>query len=557
MTETRWDLVGVGSIVVDRIAHVPRIIGPEEKMALLNDPGQSPFSDFVGGVTLNHLAWAALLGLRTAMAGRAADDADGRFARDGMAALGIEPSLTLDGSSTALSLIVVDPAGERAIYMSRGANAENDGAHLDAHHAEALASARIVSTEISQIPLNGVLAVLRAGRAAGATTVLDVDIPVADATASLGTREELEECLRLADVLKPAKNALAGLVEAGDATAMAAALRDVTGARAVAVTDGAAGCAIVAEELTEHVPAAAGIGAVADTTGAGDAFLGGLIAAVAKGWSWADAGRLANACGAACCEVVGAVPRGGESLDRVRALVGPDLAARLPSSGPRGGIENENENENEIEDENEIENEIRGARPSAARAFLRTAAAELGALEDRLPDAALDAAADLVAARLAAGGRVHVTGVGKPGHAAHYVAALLASTGTPATYLDALETTHGSAGQVVAGDVVIAISNSGGTAELLEAVDAVAAMGAAIVAVTARPDSPLAARADAVLPAPVADEGGPLGLAPRASVLAQVAVLAALSCALQDRSGFDRAAYHRRHPSGALGDASK
>ncbi|MCP4873592.1 MAG: SIS domain-containing protein [Proteobacteria bacterium] len=537
MTEREFDLVGVGSIVVDRIARTARIIGPEEKIALLNDPGCSPFGDYVGGVTLNHLAWAALLGLRTAMVGRAADDADGAFARAGMERLGIEHRLSLDGSATALSLIFVDPAGERAIYMSRGANAENDGPCIDAVHRPWLGDSAIVSTEISQIPLSGVVAVLRAGRAAGATTVLDVDIPVADALASLGSEAELEEALSLADVLKPASGVLAGLVPAGTPLAMAAALRARTGARVVAVTDGAAGCAIDAEGFSQTLPAAA-VGEVVDSTGAGDAFLGGFIAAIARGLPWGDAGRLANACGAACCEIVGAVPRGADSRTRVEVLAGPAITTLLAHP------------------DDDADESADAAAPSAARAFLRTAAAELAGLEEGIADEEVAAAVELTAARLAAGGRVHVSGVGKPGHAAHYLAALLASTGTPATYLDALETTHGSAGQVVQGDVVIAISNSGGTRELLAAAAAVRAMGAAVIAVTARPDSPLGQVADAVLPAPVGSEGGPLGLAPRVSVLAQIAVVAAFSCELQARAGFDRSDYHLRHPAGALGKAS-
>jgi arabinose-5-phosphate isomerase len=537
MDEPRFDLVGVGSIVVDRIARVSRIIGPEEKIALLSEPGRSPFGDYVGGVTLNHLAWAALLGLRTGMVGRAADDPDGAFARTGMDRLGIEHHLTLDGSSTALSLIFVDPAGERAIYMSRGANAENDGACIERDHLPWLRRAGLVSTEISQIPLSGVVAVLKAGRAAGATTVLDVDIPVADALASLGTDAEFQEALSLADVLKPARAALAGLVDPGTPLEMAAALRARTGARAVAVTDGAAGCAIDADGFSQTI-AAAEVGEVRDTTGAGDAFLGGLLVALARGLPWAEAGRLANACGAACCEIIGAVPLGPESRDRVEVLAGPSLAALWTGAAAAKAATS-------------------AQTLSPGRAFLLTASAELGALASRVSDVDLAAAADLTLSRLSAGGRVHVTGVGKPGHAAHYLAALFASTGTPATFLDALETTHGSAGQVVAGDVVIAISNSGGTGELLAAVAAVRAMGASVIAVTGRRDSPLALAADALLLAPIDEEGGPLGLAPRTSVLAQIAVVAALSCELQARSGFDRAAYHQRHPAGALGRASE
>jgi arabinose-5-phosphate isomerase len=151
---------------------------------------------------------------------------------------------------------------------------------------------------------------------------------------------------------------------------------------------------------------------------------------------------------------------------------------------------------------------------------------------------------------------VHVTGIGKPEHVAHYAASLFASTGTPATFLHGTEVVHGSAGQVVAGDVVVAISNSGATRELLAAVEAVRRLGARIVAVTGNVASPLARAADVVLDAGVAREGGGLGFAPRASVAAELLVLAALSAALEEETGFTRSDYHARHPAGKLGEKS-
>ena len=163
----------------------------------------------------------------------------------------------------------------------------------------------------------------------------------------------------------------------------------------------------------------------------------------------------------------------------------------------------------------------------------------------------------MLARARARGARVHVTGVGKPEHLARYAAALFSSTGTPAVFLHATEAVHGSAGQIMAGDVVIAISNSGNTAELLAAVAAARAMGAAIVAVTGDLDSPLARGADAALDAGVAREGGPLGLAPRASVAAELLVLAALAAGAERAVGLGRDEYHRRHPAGALGARSR
>jgi arabinose-5-phosphate isomerase len=148
---------------------------------------------------------------------------------------------------------------------------------------------------------------------------------------------------------------------------------------------------------------------------------------------------------------------------------------------------------------------------------------------------------------------VHVSGIGKSAHVAAYAAALLASTGTPATLLDGSEATHGSVGQLRPGDVLVALSNSGETAEIVACARAARALGARLVALCGARDSSLAREAEVVLPVSVEREGGPLGLAPRASVLAQTLACAALSVALQAAKGLTRQDYALRHPAGTLG----
>ena len=194
---------------------------------------------------------------------------------------------------------------------------------------------------------------------------------------------------------------------------------------------------------------------------------------------------------------------------------------------------------------------------AAGRRVLEVAARELGALAERHDGVAIQAAAELIEAAEAKGHRVHVTGVGKPEHVAHYAASLLSSTGTPTTFMHATEALHGSLGQIVPGDVVIAISNSGTTSECLLAVQAVRGYGGQLIAVTGGLESPLAEAADVTLDAGVKEEGGPLGMAPRASVAAEVLVLAALGAVLQERKGLDRTEYAARHPAGALGKQAR
>lgn len=166
---------------------------------------------------------------------------------------------------------------------------------------------------------------------------------------------------------------------------------------------------------------------------------------------------------------------------------------------------------------------------------------------------ALMKAAALIEATRARGGRLHITGIGKPSHVANYAASLFSSTGTPTYYLHATEAVHGSCGQLAEGDVVICISNSGETAELKATVEAVRNNGCQTIAVTGAPESWLAKHAEVCLLAGVCHEGGPLDRAPRTSVLAEMFVLQCLSVILQVHVDLTPEQYVRRHPGGMLG----
>jgi arabinose-5-phosphate isomerase len=341
-----------------------------------------------------------------------------------------------------------------------------------------------------------------------------------------------------ADLLKPTVVAARELFpEISDLEQLVGRIREHYGIDTVLLTDGERG-SLLSNGEGETWIAAYPVREVVDTTGAGDAFLGGFLAAEALGLSAADAARFGNACGAACVEQIGAFPESIEAL-RVRVV---DLYDGSEPSDDRW---------------RDLKTPTEGVPGAAGRRVLEVAARELAALAERHDGVSLQAAAELIEASEAAGGRVHVTGVGKPEHVAHYAASLLSSTGTPATFLHATESLHGSLGQVVPGDVVIAISNSGTTSECLLAVEAIRGYGGRLIAVTGGLASPLASVADVTLDAGVKEEGGPLGLAPRASVAAEVLVLAALGAVLQERRGLDHRAYAARHPAGALGKQAR
>ena len=186
--------------------------------------------------------------------------------------------------------------------------------------------------------------------------------------------------------------------------------------------------------------------------------------------------------------------------------------------------------------------------------FFQSVDTQMNAFLKSLSPEDYEAAAQIILEAQAKGNRMHITGIGKPGHVSAYMASLFSSTGNPCYFLHGTEAVHGSCGQLVAGDVVIAISNSGETGELKATVLAVKNNGCKIIGVSGNPDSWLARESDAFLFAGVKEEGGPLNRAPRNSVLVELLTLQALSVALQVEKGWDAVQYVRCHPGGKLGE---
>lgn len=150
-------------------------------------------------------------------------------------------------------------------------------------------------------------------------------------------------------------------------------------------------------------------------------------------------------------------------------------------------------------------------------------------------------------------GRLIVSGMGKSGHIARKIAATMASTGTPAYFVHPGEASHGDLGMITRADVLLALSNSGESEELLRIVPALKRQGARIIAMTGVPSSTLAREADIHLDAGVAQEACPLNLAPTASTTAALALGDALAVALLDARGFGPEDFARSHPGGSLG----
>jgi arabinose-5-phosphate isomerase len=184
-----------------------------------------------------------------------------------------------------------------------------------------------------------------------------------------------------------------------------------------------------------------------------------------------------------------------------------------------------------------------------ARQVLRIEGEAVLALCGRIDGAFLRALALILSCR----GRVIVSGIGKSGHIARKIAATLASTGTPAFFVHPAEASHGDLGMITAEDVVIGISNSGESAELLNIVPAIKRQGARLIAMTGKEESTLSRDADVHLDAGVAQEACPFNLAPTASTTTALALGDALAVALLDARGFGPEDFARSHPGGTLG----
>ena len=197
-------------------------------------------------------------------------------------------------------------------------------------------------------------------------------------------------------------------------------------------------------------------------------------------------------------------------------------------------------------------NKILSAPPNAlalARDVLNIEAAAVQALSSRL-DESFISAMNVV---LHCEGRVIVSGMGKSGHIARKIAATLSSTGTPAYFVHPAEASHGDLGMITSQDVIIALSYSGESQELMTIVPVIKRQGAKLISMTGNPSSSLAKVSDVHLNAAVDKEACPMGLAPTASTTAALALGDALAVALLDAKGFGAEDFARSHPGGSLG----
>ncbi len=184
-----------------------------------------------------------------------------------------------------------------------------------------------------------------------------------------------------------------------------------------------------------------------------------------------------------------------------------------------------------------------------ATEVLRSEAQAIDALVERIGDAFIATVHRI----LDCDGHLIVTGMGKSGHIGHKLAATLASTGTPAFFVHPAEASHGDLGMIRSNDLLLALSNSGETSELLALLPVIKRLGVGLIALTGNPGSTLAGQADLHIDVSVGKEACPLGLAPTASTAAQLAMGDALALAVLQARGFTAEDFARSHPGGRLG----
>ncbi len=184
-----------------------------------------------------------------------------------------------------------------------------------------------------------------------------------------------------------------------------------------------------------------------------------------------------------------------------------------------------------------------------AREAIRIEAAEVLNLSSRLGDDFINACEIFLSCH----DRIVVTGVGKSGHIASKIAATLASTGSPAFFMHPSEAIHGDIGVITKRDVVLALSFSGNTSEVLDLIPVIKLLGVPLISMTGNPESKLARAADVNLDASISREACPLGLAPTSSTTVALVLGDALAVALIKKRGFTEADFARSHPGGVLG----
>lgn len=308
------DVVAIGTLAVDYYALLPSIPSADQKMKA------DAFEIHSGGVAGNVMTQIARLGAKVGWFGKIGDDEAGNIILEDIRKEGIDTSHTevVAGKHSMFTWIQVNRQGERSITMFPNVLVELTPEEIEDKHGDYIRSAQFIHTEACLLPLNPVLRAMEIAKENNVTVVFDLDVCPRYFIEEAGsaTDEEMKRALELTDVLVSCKSAAKELIDSDDIIGNAHRLLDY-GPHTVAVTLGKDGCIVLNRNERFDLPAYQVD--VVDSTGAGDAFHGGFIYSMLKGFDLERAGRFSNACGAIACSRVGA--RASGRLDEVEELL--------------------------------------------------------------------------------------------------------------------------------------------------------------------------------------------------------------------------------------------
>ena len=308
------EVVAIGTLAVDYFAVVPKIPGVEEKIMAKS------YEIHPGGVAGNILTQISRLGVSAGWIGKIGDDEAGKILIDEFDKEGIDYSNAeiVKDKFSMFTWIQVDDDGNRSITMFPNVIIELTGNDIIKNHADYIRNAKILQSELCLVPIDPIIKAMEIAKESGVMTVLNLDVPISYYVqdAELGTEEDVRQAISLADVLVPCKAAAAELIGSNNFDRDAHRLLEL-GPNIVAITLGENGCLILNREQKKRIP---GFKVkVVDTTGAGDAFHGGLIYALLNGYGIEEIGKFANACGAFCCTKIGA--RSSGTLNDIISII--------------------------------------------------------------------------------------------------------------------------------------------------------------------------------------------------------------------------------------------
>ena len=483
----------IHSNVVD-IFHKVEALPTAGQKGYFQNPTQPISAKLIGGVTLNHLSWARLLGTPTSLLALQGDDENGILIRNKLKSfdIGINTINVSHDYCTSISHIFLDQNGERSIMMAPGSTStinKETVNNLFLPHFQA-GNIALFSTEISQVPLSGVIAMLDLCTKFDIPSFIDIDVPPSIATtdANLGSMSELQECLDKVTMIKPTLEAAIELLGYGkdmnnklmesfgfeQLSKIADEMkRKYTECKMFAITNGKQGGIIFNDQHNINIETLSGIQQI-DATGAGDAFFGGLIAGIyhygmpETPEELQKIGNIAKCTGAACVEVLGALPK-----------VFSDKGVRIKDSKER--LLELNADLQDLMDVNPMPDKAADVAEDGdivgegvkVSSVMNSILLDCEALTKMFNKPGLDAQIELLVKSIHSADRLFVTGIGKSGIMAQRMAASLSSIGYGAEFVNGSDWIHGDIGKLRLLDggrnLVIAFSASGKTRELYEA----------------------------------------------------------------------------------------